>query len=94
MYKKLRQAWPFLLPGLAGLLIFYGIPFVGGVWFSVTDGTVKNSFVGIDNYVTVWNNVMFQLGLRNTMELSLISILFQSSEKRRLSVVRDDPGPT
>ena len=72
MYKKLRQAWPFLLPGLAGLLIFYGIPFVGGVWFSVTDGTVKNSFVGIDNYVTVWNNVMFQLGLRNTMELSLI----------------------
>ena len=72
MYKKLRLAWPFLLPGLAGLLIFYGIPFVGGVWYSVTDGTVANNFVGFDNYVSVWNNVMFQLGLRNTMELSLI----------------------
>ena len=72
MYKKLRQAWLFLLPGLAGLLIFYIIPFVGGIWYSVTDGTVQNSFVGINNYVSVWNNVMFQLGLRNTMELSLV----------------------
>ena len=72
MYKKLRQAWLFLLPGLAGLLIFYIIPFVGGIWYSVTDGTVQNAFVGINNYVSVWNNVMFQLGLRNTMELSLV----------------------
>ena len=72
MYKKLRLAWPFLLPGLAGLLIFYGIPFVGGVWYSVTDGTFANRFVGFDNYVSVWNNPMFQMGLKNTMELSLI----------------------
>ncbi|MBR6442830.1 MAG: sugar ABC transporter permease [Clostridia bacterium] len=72
MYKKLKLAWPFLLPGLAGLLIFYVIPFVGGIWFSVTDGRVENAFVGIENYVAVWNNVMFQQGLRNTMELSVI----------------------
>ena len=72
MYKKLRLAFPFLLPGLAGLLIFYGIPFVGGIWYSVTDGRIENSFVGFENYVTVWKNQMFQLGLKNTLELSLI----------------------
>ena len=72
MYKKLKLAWPFLLPGLAGLLIFYGIPFVGGIWYSVTEGTLENKFVGFDNYVSVWNNTMFQMGLKNTMELSLI----------------------
>ena len=72
MYKKLRTAWPFLLPGLAGLLIFYGIPFVGGIWYSVTDGKVQNAFVGLENYISVWNNTMFQMGLKNTMELSLI----------------------
>ncbi len=72
MYKKLRLAFPFLLPGLAGLLIFYGIPFVGGIWYSVTDGRIENSFVGIENYVAVWKNQMFQLGLKNTLELSLI----------------------
>ena len=72
MYKKLKLAWPFLLPGLAGLLIFYGIPFVGGIWYSVTEGTLENKFVGLDNYISVWNNTMFQMGLKNTMELSLI----------------------
>lgn len=72
MYKKLKLAWPFLLPGMAGLLIFYIIPFIGGIWYSVTDGKVENSFVGLDNYIAVWNNQMFRLGLQNTMELSLI----------------------
>ena len=72
MYKKLRQAWLFLLPGLAGLLIFYVIPFVGGIWYSVTDGTFENKFVGFDNYVAVWQNPMFRQGLTNTAELSLI----------------------
>ena len=72
MYKKLRRALPFLLPGLLGLMLFYGIPFVGGIWYSVTDGSLENRFVGVENYVTVWNNQMFQLGLKNTMELSLI----------------------
>ena len=72
MYKKMRQAWLFLLPGLVGLLLFYGIPFVGGIWYSVTDGSFENKFVGIENYLNVWKNQMFQLGLKNTMELSLI----------------------
>ncbi|MBO4299328.1 MAG: sugar ABC transporter permease [Clostridia bacterium] len=39
---------------------------------SVTDGSYKNAFVGFQNYLNVWRNPMFQLGLRNTMLLSLI----------------------
>ena len=72
MYKKFRQALPFLLPGMAGILLFYGIPFIGGIWYSVTDGSVKNEFVGLNNFISVWQNPMFQLGLRNALELSLI----------------------
>ena len=61
-----------MLPGLAGLLVFYFIPFAGGVWYSLTDGSFENRFVWFANYRTVWANPMFQLGLKNTMELSLI----------------------
>ena len=57
---------------MAGLLLFYGIPFIGGIWYSVTDGSLKNEFVGLNNYVSVWQNPMFQLGLKNALELSLI----------------------
>ena len=72
MYTKKRLVLPFLLPGLAGILMFYVIPFFGGIWYSLTDGSYENAFVGLQNYVNVWQNPMFQLGLKNTMELSLI----------------------
>ena len=60
------------MPGLIGILMFYVAPFLGGIWYSVTDGSFENAFVGFDNYLRVWQNAMFQLGLKNTMELSLI----------------------
>ena len=72
MYNKKRLVLPFLLPGLAGILLFYVIPFFGGIWYSVTDGSFENAFVGFQNYLNVWQNAMFRLGLQNTMELSLI----------------------
>ena len=72
MYRKKRLVLPFLLPGLAGLLLFYVAPFFGGIWYSLTDGSFENTFVGFKNYTTVWQNQMFQLGMRNTLELSLI----------------------
>ena len=72
MYRKKRLVLPFLLPGLAGLLLFYVAPFFGGIWYSLTDGSFENTFVGFKNYTTVWQNQMFQLGLKNTLELSLI----------------------
>ena len=72
MYRKARLALPFLIPGLAGILIFYVVPFFGGIWYSLTDGSFENKFVGAENYIKVWGNQMFRLGLKNTMELSLI----------------------
>ena len=72
MYTRVRSVLPFLLPGLAGVLLFYVIPFFGGIWYSVTDGSFQNAFVGFQNYQSVWQNPMFQLGLKNTFELSLL----------------------
>ncbi len=72
MFKKKKSLWLFLLPGLLGLMIFYVIPFFGGIWYSLTDGSYRNEFVGLQNYINIWKNPMFLLGLKNTLELSLI----------------------
>ncbi|MCL2810344.1 MAG: sugar ABC transporter permease [Clostridia bacterium] len=72
MFTRKRMLALFLLPGLAGLLVFYLIPFVYGFYFSVTDGTRLNEYVGFSNYLKVWQNPMFQQGLLTTMELSLL----------------------
>lgn len=71
MFHK-KSVWLYLLPGMIGLLAFYVVPFIWGIWFSLTDGTINNSFVGFDNYIRVWQNEVFQLGLKNTLELSFI----------------------
>ena len=72
MFRRKKIVWLLLLPGLAGLMLFYVVPFFGGIYFSVTDGTYENNFVGLQNYAQVLQNPMFQLGLRNTWELSLL----------------------
>lgn len=70
--RRNRSLWLFLLPPSVGLLIFYVVPFFAGIYYSLTDGSYTNAFVGLKNYAEIWHNEMFLLGLRNTMELSLI----------------------
>ena len=72
MFEKKKSVLLFLLPGLAMLMIFYIVPFFSGIGYSLTDGSYKNTFVGLQNYRDLWQNSMFLLGLKNTMELSLI----------------------
>lgn len=72
MFTRKKSVLLFLLPGLLGLLIFYVVPFAGGIWYSLTDGSFENKFVGLTNYFRIWQNEMFLLGLKNTLELSLL----------------------
>ena len=72
MFIHKKSVWVFLMPGLLGLMLFYIVPFFGGIYYSLTDGTYRNAFVGVANYVSIWRNPMFMLGLKNTMLLSLI----------------------
>ena len=72
MFHHKKSLWLFLLPGLAGLTVFYLAPFLGGIYYSLTDGSIANRFVGLDNYRRIWQNQVFRLGLKNTLELSLL----------------------
>lgn len=71
-YRK--SLWLFLLPPLVGLVIFHILPFIGGFWISLTDGTFQGHIVGVNNYINVWKNQMFQTGLVNSLILAVISI--------------------
>ena len=72
MFRKKKIVWLLLLPGLTGLMMFYVAPFIGGVYFSLMDGSFENKFVGLQNYRDILQNPMFQLGMMNTWELSLL----------------------
>jgi len=93
VFTRKKTVWLYLAPGLLGLLAFYFVPFFWGVWFSLTDGTIDNQFVGFQNYLDVWQNEIFQLGLKNTLELSalcapvifVLSFLLASMLRKRVA---------
>ena len=59
----------FLLPSFAALLVFSFIPFLQGLYFSLTDYPLLGSpeFVGFDNFVRLTRDPLFMASLRNTL---------------------------
>lgn len=72
MFHRKKSVVLWIGPGLLMLLVFYIIPFVDGIRYSMLDGSRDHVFVGLTNYIVTWKNSMFQIGLRNTLELTLL----------------------
>lgn len=62
------------LPGFIGFLMFYLIPFGKSIWYSLIDNVYQQGFVGLDNYLTVFQNEYFQMALKNTLSFSFFGV--------------------
>ena len=68
----------FLLPGIVLLLAFKIIPMFYAVWISLCNYSLVNEgFVGIKNYVRVFNDPIFWQALGNTFWYVLFSVPIQ-----------------
>src|SRR5262245_34537683 len=67
--------WVLLSPTILLLGLFIAYPFVKGVWLSLTDTTVGNpgAFVGLKNFVKIWNDSIFQRAAYNTFVYTAIA---------------------
>ena len=62
----------FMAPAVLYMVAFLGLPFVLAIYFSLTNLTINNihtgfSFVGLDNFVELFQDTIFQQALRNTL---------------------------
>ncbi len=73
MVKRRRAGWLFMLPSLAGVLVFYLIPF-GDVVRRSFLRTAGDSFAGLDNYKQVFANQAFRLAAGNTARFVLVCL--------------------
>lgn len=92
--KRNRAGWLFVLPSLAGVMVFYLIPFLDVVRRSFLQA-VGGGFAGVGNYYQVLTNKAFWLAAGNTFRfmfvclplllgLSLgIALLLQNHDKYR-----------
>jgi multiple sugar transport system permease protein len=73
-YNEGMTAGLFLLPSLAGFSLFFLVPFMMGIYYSLVDSPVQGSFVGLANYRELLGNAMFRRAAKNTLIFTAISV--------------------
>lgn len=72
--KKRNSGLLLAMPAIIGFLIFYLIPFLITVWYSVSFGVGAGEFVGMENYRMIFQNEMFLQAAGNTIRFLGVGI--------------------
>ncbi len=72
-FERMRTS-PFMLLSIIGVLVFFIIPFMVVVYYSVTDGTVNAKFVGFENFSKLLSNAAFKRAMKNTGIFSITAV--------------------
>ena len=63
----------FILPGLLGFFVFFILPFFFSMFYAFMDRPIGGSFVGFANFISLFQNRAYLLGLYNTLRFIAIS---------------------
>lgn len=75
MKKKYnRKCALLILPSLAGIGVFYLIPYIRVIFYSLIENQFSKKFVGLKNYGTLLKNSYFRLAMKNSLLLILIGV--------------------
>lgn len=76
--KRLRRAKRssglFLTPSFLGVLLFFIIPFMVVIYYSLVDNPISANFVFLDNFKNVLQNGAFQKAVKNTLTFSAVAV--------------------
>ena len=72
--KIKRKSALFLAPSMIGVSLFFVLPFLVVIFYSVVNNPIQHKFVFLKNFINVWNNAAFQLAASNTFKFSLIAV--------------------
>ncbi len=69
-----RKCKYLLLPSIAGILVFYCVPFVRVIYYSLIENQFSKKWVGLKNYSTLFGNDYFRLAMKNSFLLILVGV--------------------
>ena len=72
--KQKLTGFLFALPAIAGMLVFFLIPFCVAILISFTNGVGSSTFVGLANYIGMVQNSAFQLAAFNTAKFIALAV--------------------
>ena len=62
------------IPSLAGVLLFYILPFIRVVYYSFLNNQFEKKFAGLSNYQAALSNQYFQLAMKNSCQIIMICV--------------------
>ncbi len=70
------KAFPMLCltPSLIGVLVFFIVPFMVIIFYSMVDNPISKDFVFLDNYAAILKNSAFKKAAVNTLKFSAVSV--------------------
>lgn len=72
--KDFIHSWMFLGPSVLGVSVFFIVPFLVVVYYSVIKSPINPEFVFFENFQSVIGNEAFKIAVKNTAEFSVISV--------------------
>ena len=72
--REMRRTRWFFMPSLIGVSVFFLIPFLVVIYYSMVDNPVSGNFVGLSNFVALIRNMAFRRAAANTATFSLIAV--------------------
>jgi len=91
--KRKVSSGLFIAPSFLGVLVFFLIPFLVVVFYSMVDNPISNQFVGIDNFKYVLGNAAFQTAVRNTVRFSALAVPLAVLLSLLLAIVLEEKIP-
>lgn len=72
--KHKRRYFYFILPSLAGLLLFYVVPFLLSLYYALINNMVEKKWAGLANFRSLFENDLFRQTSVNTLRFCLVSV--------------------
>ena len=72
--KLKRSSGLYIAPSFLGVLLFFLLPFLVIIYYSMVDNPISGNFVFLDNYKMVLRNAAFQTAVKNTAVFSALSV--------------------
>lgn len=73
--RKLKlSSGAFIAPSFIGVMLFFIIPFMVVIYYSVLDGPISANFVFFDNYKNIVANSAFRRAVSNTFSFSVVAV--------------------
>ena len=73
--RKLKiSSGAFIAPSFIGVLLFFILPFLVVIYYSMVDSPISGNFVFLDNFKSIIGNAAFQKAVRNTALFSVVSV--------------------